>query len=65
MKKGICVSRLENGDVNNVRVDYGNEIIMDIDGDDYIKKGILPDYNQLPDCNAAPVEGNEQENFYE
>lgn len=32
---------------------------MDIDVDDYIQKEILPDYNQLPDCSAAPVEEDE------
>lgn len=61
MAKGICANHLENGDVNNVRVDYGNGVIMDIDVDDYIQKGILPGYNQLPDCSAALVKEDESQ----
>ncbi|BCB71504.1 hypothetical protein HMEPL2_18550 [Vreelandella aquamarina] len=61
MAKGICANHLENGDVNNVRVDYGNGMIMDIDVDDYIQKEILPDYNQLPDCSAALVKEDESQ----
>lgn len=50
MAKGICVKRLENGNVDNVKVDYGNGFEFDLDVSSYIERGILPYYINLPEC---------------
>jgi len=59
MAKGVCVNRLENGEIHNIRVDYENGIVMDIEANYYIQKRIFPDYNELPDCGVVPV-GNDE-----
>tara|TARA_R110002072_G_scaffold9323_2_gene45486 strand:+ start:17 stop:202 length:186 start_codon:yes stop_codon:yes gene_type:complete len=55
MAKGVCVNRLENGEIHNIRVDYGNGIVMDVEANYYIQKGTFPDFDELPDCRAVPT----------
>ena len=60
--KGICVFRLSSGAIFNVKVEdtAGNQLT--ISPDEYLRRGINPPIDQLPDCSDAQAENSDTVN---
>jgi hypothetical protein len=56
--KGMCVFRLGSGAIFNAKVEDAAGNQLTISPDDYLRRGVNPPIDQLPDCGDARPENS-------